>query len=99
MNIALQKYIRKGFEPLVIQVWKLSWEFDDNKAGVFIHFVPEPQEINIANDYDGEIEELDDASKFILYFKDVPAFESRCKFIQFQKSLPDSLISINESLN
>jgi hypothetical protein len=56
----------------------LSPLFDNDRASSFQNFVPLPEEVNIAKGYDGDFEELDDASKFIFYFADMPIFEARC---------------------
>jgi hypothetical protein len=52
--------------------------FDNEKAFSFQNFVPLAEEINIAKSFDGDFEDLDDASKFIFYFADIPVFEARC---------------------
>jgi hypothetical protein len=75
MNISLARYVRKGFDNLVENAKTLKWGFDCDQASMFSGFIPENDEINIANNYDGEIDDLDEASKYVYFFKDVPAFE------------------------
>ena len=65
---------------------------------MFKEFTPEDKEINIARAYDGEVDDLDDASKFIYFFKDVPAFLPRCQYVIFAKSCEEQLADVEGKL-
>ena len=78
MNLTLKKYIRKGFETVQKQMLNLDRGFDDEMALCFMNFCPSSADIAAVKEYTGDLNDLDDASKFIYYFQDIPQYSSRC---------------------
>jgi len=99
MNLALKKYTRKGLDALKKAVVELDEAiFGEDSAMGLSSYVPLEEEIRVVKAFDGKLEELDDASKFVYYMKDVPIFDLRCKYVVFEKDLPEKLSDIKYCL-
>lgn len=96
INIMLSKFKKFTNEEIKLKIINLDAQFlNPETAMTLMQYIPEPEEMNNCRDFDGNIDHLDQPSKFFLMISKIPNYEARLRNIIFKDDLPLKLKVIN----